>query len=310
MVDASFPRKAPIAVGAAESGPEWDFLVTYCGPLFGSGTRFMQREPALASLKAVLEGAFERVYVGPVNSFPPEVSLYFTSYISNGGFQAELWDRSDPRGSFWWVTRRFPVLGYPCPVPTAEAYLSSRLQEGMTAFVEALKERQEMIAGYSAHKRRLSELVRSADAAAEAGDKGKAFAVYLEALRGLPYRAPEYQPILDKMMPFVPDADLPEIPESARRAVAIAQARFKATKDAGDLWNSIESFERAVELAPWWPALHFNMGVSYELAATKFHKGHAKTAVASYRRYLAASPDAKDAAEVRQRTYALEALAP
>jgi hypothetical protein len=59
-------------------------------------------------------------------------------------------------------------------------------------------------------------------------------------------------------------------------------------------------FAAACDAAPWAAGPYFNLGLAQEKA------GRPADAMASFKRYLLAAPDAKDAAEVRKRVYKLE----
>jgi hypothetical protein len=141
----------------------------------------------------------------------------------------------------------------------------------------------------------------SADSALRTGDVQEAFDSYIAALKNLKAGSMRHTRLLDKFLPLVPKANPPELPEEARRRMTIAQTKFKDAKSQGDMQAAVNEFQLAVDAAPWWPSVYFNMAVAYEGAKNY------KEAVATFKRYLAAAPNAPDAAAIRQRTYALEA---
>lgn len=72
-------------------------------------------------------------------------------------------------------------------------------------------------------------------------------------------------------------------------------AQFKSATGRDDYHDARESFERAAELAPWVPGVYFNLGIAWE-KLNQF-----TTAIRWFTLYLAAAPDASDAAQVEQR---------
>src|SRR6185437_15969469 len=71
--------------------------------------------------------------------------------------------------------------------------------------------------------------------------------------------------------------------------------QFKNATGEDSYQDARESFERAAALAPWVPGVYFNLGIAWEKLAE-----HA-TAIRWFTLYLAAAPDASDAAQVEQR---------
>lgn len=84
--------------------------------------------------------------------------------------------------------------------------------------------------------------------------------------------------------------------EVAQRLFAEGAAAY----DAKDYANALEKFEAARRLKPL-PAFDYNIARCHD------RLGQAEPAIAAYERYLAAAPDAPDAAEVRTRVTVLRA---
>jgi len=93
----------------------------------------------------------------------------------------------------------------------------------------------------------------------------------------------------------------PAVPEDAERNMARGVVFFtKATDNAG-YHKAIAEFEAATNSAPWLDKAYYNLGVAQEKA------GMFKDAIKSLKLYLLADPNAKNAREVRNQIYMLEA---
>jgi tetratricopeptide (TPR) repeat protein len=88
----------------------------------------------------------------------------------------------------------------------------------------------------------------------------------------------------------------PELPEDARRFRVQAE---KAVADKRFL-DAIEKYEKAIEIAPWWPEAHFNRAVV--LAELQ----NFDTATVEMKRYLLLKPDAPDARRAKDFIYTWE----
>lgn len=95
----------------------------------------------------------------------------------------------------------------------------------------------------------------------------------------------------------------PAIPEDARRFLARGAAAFETAKAPADFDLAVDEFNKASNSAPWWGDPYFNLGKSYEGA------GKQQQALASYKLYLLAAPQATDLAAVQTQIYKLEFLA-
>ncbi len=90
------------------------------------------------------------------------------------------------------------------------------------------------------------------------------------------------------------------MPEEVERRMARGEAAFESAKDVSGYDNAMREFQTAANAAPWYSNAYFNLGVAQEKA------DKAKEAMESFRFYLLAAPDGKDAAEVKKRIYKLE----
>ncbi len=90
-----------------------------------------------------------------------------------------------------------------------------------------------------------------------------------------------------------------------RGEAEIAVKRAKAAAGKGDYRGALAEFERALALAPT-PQLHFNIAVCHHALMLAAEAGsaaageHRDAAIAAYRAYLAAAPDADDRADVER----------
>jgi tetratricopeptide (TPR) repeat protein len=96
---------------------------------------------------------------------------------------------------------------------------------------------------------------------------------------------------------------LPATPEDAERNMARGTAFAQKAADAAGYKKAITEFEAASNSAPWLALAYYNMGVMQEKA------GLFNEAIQSLKFYLLADTDAKNAREVKNKIYALEAEA-
>ncbi len=87
----------------------------------------------------------------------------------------------------------------------------------------------------------------------------------------------------------------PRTPEEVDELIGQAKYVFKHAKTQEDYLGAVEAYKKIVNIAPWVGDNYFNLGVAQEQA------GQLNDAIASFKLYLLASPDAKDAREVRER---------
>ena len=90
------------------------------------------------------------------------------------------------------------------------------------------------------------------------------------------------------------------IPEEARRFMSRGMAAVEMAKTPKDYERAVREFEQAAKLAPDWPDVYFNLG------SVQAKAGNYGEAVRHYKRYLELSPNAPDAAKVRDEIYKLE----
>lgn len=89
-------------------------------------------------------------------------------------------------------------------------------------------------------------------------------------------------------------AKKPELPEPAREFKVRAEAAVKEKR----FLDAVEAYDRALQLAPWWPQGHFNAALVL---------GELKTyglATEEMQRYLALVPDATNARQAQDQIYA------
>lgn len=93
----------------------------------------------------------------------------------------------------------------------------------------------------------------------------------------------------------------PAIPEEARRHFVEGTTIVKTAKNPEQQLHAVESFKKAVTVAPWWAGAYYNLGVAQELAK-KYDD-----AEKSFELYLLSKPSEKEAREVQDRIYAIGA---
>jgi tetratricopeptide (TPR) repeat protein len=93
----------------------------------------------------------------------------------------------------------------------------------------------------------------------------------------------------------------PAVPEEAERNMARGTAFARKAANTAGYKRAIAEFESAANTAPWLSLAYFNLGVMQEKA------GLFNDAIQSLKFYLLSSPDAKNARDVKNKIYALEA---
>jgi tetratricopeptide (TPR) repeat protein len=94
----------------------------------------------------------------------------------------------------------------------------------------------------------------------------------------------------------------PAVPEEAEKSVIRGTTFLQKAKDANGYKKAIEELEAAVSAAPWLAVAYYNLGLAQEKA------GQVGDALQSFRYYLEAAPNAKNARDVKNKTYELEAV--
>jgi len=92
----------------------------------------------------------------------------------------------------------------------------------------------------------------------------------------------------------------PAVSEVAERNVARGIAFFSKATEINGYKKAIAEFEAATLAAPWLGTAYINLGIAQEKA------GHYPEALQSLKLYLLATPDAKNAREVKNKIYSLE----
>ena len=93
------------------------------------------------------------------------------------------------------------------------------------------------------------------------------------------------------------------VPEEARRAFVQGSILTKEAKTPEQQLLAVESFRKAVDLAPNWADALYNLAVAQELA------GRYSDAQATLKRYIQTKPGEKEARNAQDKIYALEAKA-
>ncbi len=87
----------------------------------------------------------------------------------------------------------------------------------------------------------------------------------------------------------------PKIPAEVDELVGQAKYVFKHAKGQKDYLDAVDAYKKVLTIAPWIGDYYYNLGVAQEQA------GQLEDAIKNFNLYLLASPDAKDAREVRER---------
>lgn len=121
---------------------------------------------------------------------------------------------------------------------------------------------------------------------------------YTEELR----KNPADSALREKIIKFAHGMKVPpELPEDAEKGLVKGASHFQKASDISGYKRAVAEFEAATNAAPWLAAAYFNLAIAQEKA------GLHKDAIQNYRYYLLAAPDAKNAREVKNNIYALEA---
>ena len=118
-------------------------------------------------------------------------------------------------------------------------------------------------------------------------------------------KSPDDQALREKIIKLALTLDpKPAVPPQVDELIGAATYAFKNAKSEADFADAAESYQKALLLAPWVADYYFNLGIAQEKS------GKLDEAIGSFNFYLMATPEAKDAKEVRERIgglkYALE----
>ncbi len=112
---------------------------------------------------------------------------------------------------------------------------------------------------------------------------------------------PTDQALREKIIKFVQGMNpKPAISAEAVKFANRGEYAAKTAKTESDYADASEEYKKAVNIAPWVAGYYFNMGVLWEKA------NQPQVAVAAFKLYLLAEPNAKDANEIQKRIDGLE----
>ncbi|MBI5199983.1 MAG: hypothetical protein HY925_00220 [Elusimicrobia bacterium] len=326
------PRPAPaspprIALLAPLDYPEvlsWGLVV--CNSKLTAGRAYLDAvEAALNSVYgkvsragslAGAKGADYAVEVGPLphpyqlRFLDPDSGRLVAEFSSPGDERlAQVVSRAKSNGFGNAVT----ILLFPLALPMCAAIMGSEMQGAGRSFEKGSSDALESLMRSIASdgrvmlspkaKLRLDELEARGDEFLKTGDAAAALGAFADAAalaRGLGTRE---RTLAVKAARAAGKGGAPAVPEEARRLLARGQAYFKQAASPADYAAAIAEIERALGLAPWWASAHFNAGLAHEGA------GNWREAAGHFEAYLAASPGAADAAEVRGKLAELEVRA-
>ncbi len=92
----------------------------------------------------------------------------------------------------------------------------------------------------------------------------------------------------------------PAIPEQARRYFIVGETIVKSAKSPAEEAPAVDSFQKALAIAPWWADAYYDLATAQELA------GSYDDAQASLELYILTGPDAKDARAAQDRIYVID----
>ncbi len=135
----------------------------------------------------------------------------------------------------------------------------------------------------------------------KAGKSREALTRYVSALGEVSEGSADEQRLREKIIGVVQKLDpQPAIPEETKRFMVRGQTLFKDAQNKIDYDEAAAEFEKALRIAPWFPAAYFNLGLACE-GAQEYDK-----AISSFKFYLLALPAAQDAESVKEKIYSLE----
>lgn len=141
------------------------------------------------------------------------------------------------------------------------------------------------------------KIYQQAEQAEKNGEYRKAFQLYMEAStkRGLD------SDMLKRVMKLYRGLDPPPaISEEARKRAVFGMTAAKDSKDSQGFDQAIEEYRKAIELAPWWGDLYYNLALVQE------QRGNFRQAAGSLKLYLVASPNDPQTQLIQNKIYELE----
>lgn len=129
-----------------------------------------------------------------------------------------------------------------------------------------------------------------------AGRIREAVSHYISAIRNAARWSEEDRRIREKVISIIVKLDPPPvIPDEAKRRAASGGRAFKWAVSREDIDKAAKEFFSALDEAPWWAEMYFNLAVTFETA------GRYGSALESYNWYLLSNPGASDSAYVQKR---------
>jgi tetratricopeptide (TPR) repeat protein len=129
------------------------------------------------------------------------------------------------------------------------------------------------------------------------GELRKAFRMYMKLLD----KYPNDFDILSRIIELTKELDPPPAtPEEVERYVSRGLTAITLAQAKSDYMNALEEFKKALQLAPWVPTVHYNMGLVAEQAELY------EDAIQSFKFYLLAAPHASDGKQIKKKIYELE----
>jgi tetratricopeptide (TPR) repeat protein len=95
----------------------------------------------------------------------------------------------------------------------------------------------------------------------------------------------------------------PAVPEEAREPFVMANTMLKKASDASNAAKAVESYDKAIYLAPWWADAYFNRALARETA------GQFDKAIDDLKLYLAFKLTDAERREAQDKVYSLKAEA-
>ena len=144
----------------------------------------------------------------------------------------------------------------------------------------------------------LIALVHAAEAGKKSSNSQETLKQYIEDLK----KNPTDSALRERIIKFVLTMKTaPTVPEDAERSMARGTAFAQKATDSTGYKRAIIEFESAANAAPWLAIAYYNLGVVQEKA------GLYSDAIQNLKLYLLAAPDAKNARDVKNKIYGLEA---
>ena len=178
--------------------------------------------------------------------------------------------------------------------------LEKQLSETLQGLVSDIASDKELL-GFAAKKQEARAWAQKAAAAGKANDLQGAFSNCVQAVAVawpgtmIDVRCRRGLVQLAGTLP-----EPPVLPQEARRRMERGKILVKSARNPDDMKAAATEMERAVAAAPWWADGYYNLGL------VEANVGSHAAAIRHLNFYLAANPDAPDAADVKNKIYELE----